>query len=893
MITAPENPKLPRDPFVLLKAVVIGLALGFVVVMLAPYVLPLGSVKSLTAQGTRIALLTPEGASIPDAPARPHRSAAATVAQPDTLGQDGLGLAAPGDDNAPPAAAIAEDAPKQTQKPEPALIPAVKLEFPKPFSSDEMSAALAPVLSFKLGDDDAAALKQLVSAVSRNNGDAANDALQKIKDPAARTFGEWKRTRRADADFDQALAFSHAHPLFPVPAQDASSERSLFLSDATPADVLRFYSNRLPLTSAGTASFGGALLETGQRDRGLRLIKFAWSRYPFDPAVQERFTAKFGSLLDEGDQRRRALLLAAREKQKDDPGSISDNRGYRSVARLKARSAHARYFRAKAAARPGRRVVRRRGRRAKLNTVVPERETLLSEPAGIRSLVERVQLRKAMQDSGASKDRTDAKADDTKSSAHATNGKQDEANKTGRQAKAAENAFNLRREATGGPATLLARLKSLRRENADDDVWSLLRSVDPNKADLADPDRWWSFRRAEIRRALDQDRPKTAYGIASVHGPLEDETLSEAEFLAGWIALQFLNDPKTAEPHFRASLAAKGIVRDEARAAYWLGRAQLAQGSRRAAEASFTEAASRFYTFYGALAKQALRKAPACEFRAPPRPTPEAIAAFANEPAFKAVAIIKQLDNEPLLVSFVLDLARQVNDPQQMMLLLELTERVAPPHVAVRAAKIAVLRGLPMEAYAYPALLPKFDSTAGSAKLELALINALTRQESEFHTGSVSPVGARGLMQLMPQTARLVAAENKLKYELPRLINDPSYNVTLGSAFLASLLDGYDGSYILALAAYNAGPGRVKQWIKEFGDPRDKDVDPIDWIERIPIAETKNYVQRILESVQLYRCRFESGKAKFQILEDLHRGRPGKLPDFDDLSGSGDLDSTP
>jgi soluble lytic murein transglycosylase len=148
-------------------------------------------------------------------------------------------------------------------------------------------------------------------------------------------------------------------------------------------------------------------------------------------------------------------------------------------------------------------------------------------------------------------------------------------------------------------------------------------------------------------------------------------------------------------------------------------------------------------------------------------------------------------------------------------------------------------------------------------------------------------------MQLMPQTARLVAAENKLKYELPRLINDPSYNVTLGSAFLASLLDGYDGSYILALAAYNAGPGRVKQWIKEFGDPRDKDVDPIDWIERIPIAETKNYVQRILESVQLYRCRFESGKAKFQILEDLHRGRPGKLPDFDDLSGSGDLDSTP
>lgn len=148
-------------------------------------------------------------------------------------------------------------------------------------------------------------------------------------------------------------------------------------------------------------------------------------------------------------------------------------------------------------------------------------------------------------------------------------------------------------------------------------------------------------------------------------------------------------------------------------------------------------------------------------------------------------------------------------------------------------------------------------------------------------------------MQLMPQTARLVAGSNKIKYDLPRLINDPSYNVTLGSAFLASLLDGYNGSYVLALAAYNAGPGRVSQWIDAFGDPRDKAVDPIDWVERIPIAETKNYVQRILESLELYRCRFANGSGTFQILEDLHRGRPGKLPDFGDFSGSGDLDLTP
>src|SRR5208282_2866615 len=147
-----------------------------------------------------------------------------------------------------------------------------------------------------------------------------------------------------------------------------------------------------------------------------------------------------------------------------------------------------------------------------------------------------------------------------------------------------------------------------------------------------------------------------------------------------------------------------------------------------------------------------------------------------------------------------------------------------------------------------------------NAKLELALLSALTRQESEFYTGTVSRVGARGMMQLMPQTAKQVAAAVKMKYELARLVSDPSYNVTLGSAFLAQLLNGYDGSYVLSLAAYNAGPGRVAEWIDDFGDPRKKDIDPIDWIERIPFTETRQYVQKILESTQLYRCRFASSK---------------------------------
>ncbi len=273
-----------------------------------------------------------------------------------------------------------------------------------------------------------------------------------------------------------------------------------------------------------------------------------------------------------------------------------------------------------------------------------------------------------------------------------------------------------------------------------------------------------------MRLALKEEHPATAYAIAKAHGPLDEESRSEAEFLAGWVALRFLKEPRLAVAHFEASTA-KGYAREESRAAYWLGQTKLALKARKEAEEHFKDAASRFYTFYGALAKQALNKAAACEFRAPPQPTKEAIAAFVNEDAFKAVVIAKQLDLQPLVTAYLMDLARQLTDPQQMVLALELAERVAPPHVVVHAAKIALLRGFQVEAYAFPTLLPKYDPAGGSDKIEPALLNALTRQESDFHTGSVSRVGARGLMQLMPQTAKLVASAYKLKYEAPRLVS--------------------------------------------------------------------------------------------------------------------------
>jgi soluble lytic murein transglycosylase len=846
MSTAPGKHTAPKDPFGPLSAILSGLVLGFFAVLFMPDGLK-RALQTFAQSAATAPAVKGNGEPAAPSPLTPATDANAS------------GKTGAKDDNAQNAPVPASQ--EAGSKPvAPQLIPALDIQFPKPFSREDMNAALEPVLSFKLSEDDAKAVKEAFEAASREDGGGVLAAIRKMNAPAAKTFAEWKRLRQHDADFDEVMAFRAAHPLFPEPPQDSAAEKKLLLSNVPAASVLKYYTNRVPLSGAGHASLGGALIETGERERGIKLIKYAWHRFALDPAVEDQIRARFGSILEPADQAKRAQMIAIRAAAKEDKtASETSKRGLRGVAKLRGRTGKGK----------GRnRIARRRGRSADAGPRIQE-----EAGAGIRlqvqPLAKFVRLKKAKQASKKEEEKTPKTA----------------------QEKAAENAFGLSKERAGGPATLLARLKALRREGDSHDLWALLRSIDPASADLADPERWWDFRRSEIRRALSEDMPKTAYAIAKAHGPMEGENGSDAEFLAGWIALRFLKDPQKAIPHFERSRVPE-FVRTQARGSYWLGRAEFELGLGKDAQASFAEASKWYFTLYGGLAYEALHKASGCEFRAPPRPSKEAIAAFVNEDAFKAIVIAKQAGLDAVLNAFILDLARQLGDPQQMTLLMEVAERIAPPHVAVHAAKIALLRGFAADAYAYPALLPKFAEPGGNAKLETALLHALTRQESEFYTGTVSTAGARGLMQLMPQTAKLTAASVKMKYEMGRLIFDPSYNVTLGAAFLAQLLSGYNGSYVLALAAYNAGPGRVSEWIGDLGDPRDKSTDAIDWIERIPFNETRNYVQRILESVQLYRCRFESGNTRFQILEDLHRGRPGKLPDFTSVEGSADLDET-
>jgi soluble lytic murein transglycosylase len=428
--------------------------------------------------------------------------------------------------------------------------------------------------------------------------------------------------------------------------------------------------------------------------------------------------------------------------------------------------------------------------------------------------------------------------------------------------------------ATQGDVGLLYnRIQWLRRKDRDEEAWKILLDV-PNEPDkLLDLENWWIERRMNCRAALNAGQSRVAYEIAVEHGPLTGDPLVEAEFLAGWIALRFLAEPKDAFAHFVALRSAAKSSKQVALGEYWLGRTALALGDRSGAIVHFHAAARYPQFFYGQLGRQALDAKPASLEVTPTKlPTQADIDSFMANDAVRAIGIALAADMDAVTPQFFLALSRKLTNPAEVVLLAELARLAGNPQISLRLSKIAFNRDLPVGDYALPiGVLPEVKSLL-EERVDPALVHALSRQESEFNAGAKSPVGASGLMQLMPGTAKAVARAYKVKFQSGQLTN-PAYNMQLGEAFLGDLIDSYSGSYFLALAAYNAGGGRVQDWMKAFGDPRDPDVDPIDWIERIPFTETREYVLKIMETVQLYRSRLAGPKHALRLVQDLNRGR--------------------
>jgi soluble lytic murein transglycosylase len=329
-----------------------------------------------------------------------------------------------------------------------------------------------------------------------------------------------------------------------------------------------------------------------------------------------------------------------------------------------------------------------------------------------------------------------------------------------------------------------------------------------------------------------------------------------------------------------AATSSKSIALGE----YWLGRTALALGDHASATIHFHGAAKYPQYFYGQLGRQMLDARPAhLEITSTPLPTEADIQSFLSRDAVRAIGVARAAGFDGATPQFLLALSRKLTNPAEVVLLAELAKEAGEPQLALRLSKIAFNRDLPVGDYALPiGVIPTFKSLL-TDRVDPALVHALSRQESEFNAAAKSPVGASGLMQLMPSTAKAVAKAYKVKFDAKQLTN-ASYNTQLGEAHLRDLIDSYNGSYFLSLAAYNAGGGRVAEWIKQFGDPRDPNVDPVDWIERIPFTETRQYVIKIMETLQLYRSRLAGPKHALQLVQDLNRGR--KIPRAEAVIGA-------
>ncbi len=405
------------------------------------------------------------------------------------------------------------------------------------------------------------------------------------------------------------------------------------------------------------------------------------------------------------------------------------------------------------------------------------------------------------------------------------------------------------------PGLLFSRIQYARRAGRVYEAAVLLSLAPHDRAAIVNPDRWWSERKMVARALLDLDEPRLAFEVCDeTVRPDSSEAQVDAAFHAGWIALRFLDDPPSAADRFALAAEAAENPLSVARAAYWQGRAAEAMGDSGGAKNFYARAASVPIAYYGQLAAQRVGET-RLAFRAPAA----AAESDRRDEAVRAVQALYADGLDDLAAALAFDAARQWRDELQLAAMAEVVKQRDDAGTQVQFAKLAIMRGHPLEAMAFPAVgMPAFVPLPRSA--DLPTVYAVARQESEFIWHASSGAGAKGLMQMLPSTAVVTARRAGVDFDYARLIVDPAFNTQLGAALLGQLIEDQRGSRELAFAAYNAGPGRVAQWIAAHGDPRDGAVDLVDWIERIPFDETRDYVERVSENLGVYRQRFADEK---------------------------------
>lgn len=418
------------------------------------------------------------------------------------------------------------------------------------------------------------------------------------------------------------------------------------------------------------------------------------------------------------------------------------------------------------------------------------------------------------------------------------------------------------------PGLLYERAK-WRRQKKVEGVTDLLRQIDGKDIPAAGRGRLWDERAIATREELKLRNYTRAYQLAAPHGMSAGADFADAEWLAGWIALRLNGDATRSLGHFESMTAGVSSPVSLARGYYWTGRARDALGQTEPALAAYGAASTHKFTYYGQLASERIGDKKVT-LGAPPLPSAEDLARFNAMPVVQAMQLLGEAGERESFRHFAFFLDDQLEQPVDYEMLASLSAKYTSPEVGVRIGKAGLQRGVVAPGAAYPVLNPAISR---KPQVERAFVLAITRQESEFNPNAQSPVGARGLMQFMPATARNEARLRGMPYEQSWLTSDPGYNMTLGGLHLDTLLNQFNGSYIMTAAAYNAGPSRPSQWVRDYGDPRTGQIDPIDWVEFVPFSETRNYIQRVLENIQVYRHRLSGEPEDIQLSDDLKRGR--------------------
>ncbi len=425
----------------------------------------------------------------------------------------------------------------------------------------------------------------------------------------------------------------------------------------------------------------------------------------------------------------------------------------------------------------------------------------------------------------------------------------------------------------GDPGLVFERVRWRRKAGLDVSAIELLL----NKGDtVGREDRWWWERAILLRDALDRGEVSAAFALAKSHEHDEGLAFAEGEWYAGWIALRNLNKPQVALGHFEALYNGVSTPISRSRGAYWSGRAAAAAGQADKAKAWYAKAAEFPATFYGQLAIEAMGEPLSKYFpKQDVTPTEADKIAISGDPLVAVASRLAQIRRDQDMLSFLLELERQYDSPGARKLIADIPLKAGLTGEAVFFSRRASLDGTLLVEAGYPlpaGVKERVQALGQQHGLEPALILGIIRQESNFDANARSPAGALGLMQLMPNTAKLVARQENVALNLGHLTADPHLNMRLGSRYLGQLVRDFGGSYVMSIAGYNAGPGRPRQWARDNDRVRHGPLtDAVDWIESIPFRETRNYVQRVLEGTMVYRLRLGQTIPAGTLTKDVTR----------------------